>query len=334
MISESIMKTVCYTRFLTVFLCIVSCSKTTDKGMIDVRRALNKEISFSSLFSETEVVSLSDKDGVPMSFSDAILSVTEDGFVVTEKAAGIIRFFDRDGCELSKKFLTASIKDVYASCDELDVLSGCDVVRLSIPELGLISETHLPDSLHYEKIGKRYNDSFTHSDVVVISAYSACGEYFCELYLHDFSFHPCLSPFPIAQDEIAAVMSRSRFFTSASSGDLMFQYSDSGNIWRCASFMSPEYKWNVVNADCLGPWIVYEKAQMTCKYVFLSVRSDAGALTFVIDRNDNVASVLTNGEDSVLPIEVILSDCAYSLAPVGGISSGAAVVITHLEESL
>lgn len=331
--SESIMKTVCYTRFLTVFLCIVSCSKTTDKGTIDVRRALNKEISFSSLFSETEIVSLSDKDGVPMSFSDAILSVTEDGFVVTEKAAGIIRFFDRDGCELSKKSLTASIKDVYASCDELDVLSGCDVVRLSIPELGLISETHLPDSLHYEKIGKRYNDSFTHSDVVVISAYSACGEYFCELYLHDFSFHPCLSPFPIAQDEIAAVMSRSRFFTSASSGDLMFQYSDSGNIWRCASFMSPEYKWNVLNADCLGSGIVFENVQMTSRYVFLSVRSDSGIRTFVIDRKDNDVSVLRMGEDSDLPVGIIYSGCAYSLATTDNMPSRADVIVTHLKNN-
>lgn len=323
-----------YTRLLILLMFIVSCSKAIDKGTIDVCRALSNEIAFSSLSSETEVVSLSDKDGMPVSFSDAMLSVTEGGFVVTEKTTGKIRFFNRSGCEFSQKVFPGPVKDVYASSNELDILAGCDVVRLTLPELNIITETNLPDSLHYEKIGKRYNDSYTHSDVVVISAWSTCGEYFCELYLHDFSFHPCLSPSPIAQDEIAAVMSRSRFFTSASSGDLMFQYSDSGNIWRCASFMSPEYKWNVVNADCLGPWIVYEKAQMTCKYVFLSVRSDAGALTFVIDRNDNVASVLTNGEDSVLPIEVILSDCAYSLAPVGGISSGAAVVITHLEESL
>lgn len=284
-----------------------------------------------SLFSGAEIVPLLGKDGAHVSFSDAVLSVSEGGFVVTEKAAGVIRFFDRNGYESSQKVVSASIQDVYASCGDLVVLVGTDVMRLTLPELDIITETHLPDSLKYEKIGKRLDDSFTHSDVVVISAYSAHGSYFCELYLNDNSFHPCLSPFTFSQEEIASVMSCSHFFTSASSGDLLFQYSDSGDIWRCASFMSPKFKWTLVNTDCLGSGIVFENAQVTSNYIFLTVRSDISAHTFIIDRKDNEVSVLKTDEDYPHTVWIIDSDCAYSLAESELLSSGAAVLISSLK---
>lgn len=288
------------------FFLFSACVSTTNKNSIDLNLSHENTINADALYSDLEIIPLSEFDG-QLSNKPHCLAISKDYFFILN-GKGELLCFKNNGSFISSISLDNQItafslyKEKY-----LDVLSERDIIEYSLPDFSVNFIYHIPDTSMTCIDIMRRDDS-----VIVLSGFIGNLDAFGEYYFEDNSFYSMSNSLYSPETNRRTVAENSHFFRS--SDNTYYLFSDTGEIWEYSAFLHPVYKWDFGHA--VFSQDSFFSAQLSHAKVYMSFMYKEEEYLLIYDGNKGEHSIIRTLEGGTkFPLGTIYKGYNYYVCP-------------------